>query len=179
MKNFLLTGMFIVWASSANAGIFDGQTLQYTYLFPDQTTEYSNAPNGNYLCCVGIEVSPITDGIGSLDLQSDGFAALFTDSGGFNPASFNGFRITDINGTIPSFTSFTLGLNTALSGDPSLSFDDNNLYVNWQNLSWIPGEVDFNVGVNAIRTLGRLFVDSSVQGSIAAPRRDEPRPVSE
>ena len=147
MKKVILTLVaIVVWASSANAGIFNGHTVQYGYFFPDLSSPSGNADNGNYVVPTTV-VNGFT-GIFSLDLQSDGFTANFHADNSWTAAEFNGFRITDINGTIPDFTSFDVVSNTALSGSPELSFDADNLFVNWQGLSFTSGAVVFSV--NAI-----------------------------
>ena len=96
MKKIILMALLSVFASSANAGIFDSQSLQFQYLFPDQSTPYAGASNGTFAVVAGVEISNIVDNRGSLDLQSDGFTANFTDTFPFTSSTFNGFRITDI-----------------------------------------------------------------------------------
>ncbi len=146
MKKLLLASLLSAFAASANAGIFDGKTVEFQYLFPDQVTNYSGASNGNYTA--GNTVPNLVDGIGTLDIQSNGFVANFNTNSSFTSSGFNGFRITDINGDIDAFTSFTLVSNTSLGGNPVLTFDANNLYVNWQGLGIQPGQVQF--AVNAV-----------------------------
>src|SRR5690349_4958824 len=125
MKKVLAGLVFCAWASAATAGIFDGQTVQYQYLLFTPTNPFD-----------------------------DGFTVQFTISDHWTTVPFNGFRLTDVNGTIPAFTSFTMGANTGLLtetyGNPVLTFDADNLYVNWRSIGFQPGITEFQVGVNAV-----------------------------
>jgi hypothetical protein len=151
MKKLIFTAaLVVVWASSADAGIFNGHTVQYNYFVPDLLPPFvtlsGNAANGNYVVpATGINGF---SGIFSLDLQDDGFTANFQADSSWTGGRFNGFRITDIEGTISDFTSFSVVSNTALIGSPELSFDADHLFVNWRGLSYIPGSIVFSV--NAI-----------------------------
>lgn len=98
-------------ASIANAGIFDGQTVNYQYYFPDLSTPYAAAANGNYLVDSSVEVADVVNGHGTIDFGSDGFVISFTDSSSFSSATFNGFVISDISSTLNPFSSFSLVSN--------------------------------------------------------------------
>lgn len=133
-------------ASIANAGIFDGQTVNYQYYFPDLSTPYAAAANGNYLVDSSVEVADVVNGHGTIDFGSDGFVISFTDSSSFSSATFNGFVISDISSTLnPPFSSFSLISNTGVLGIPTLSFDSDHLYVNWEGLSFTSGNLVFSV----------------------------------
>lgn len=132
-------------ASIANAGIFDGQTVNYQYYFPDLSTPYAAAANGNYLVDSAVEVADVVDGHGTIDFGSDGFVISFTDSSSFSSATFNGFVISDISSTLNPFSSFSLVSNTSVMGTPALSFDSDHLYVNWEGFSFTSGNLVFSV----------------------------------
>jgi hypothetical protein len=174
MKNLLLILLFSVFASSASAAIFDGQTLQYQYYFSDLSSPYSNASNGNYVVGGGVEIANIVDGSGTLDLQGDRFVANITDTSWFNTGAFNGFRITDINGTIADFTSFTFGSNTSLSGAPVLTWDANNLWANFSGLTFVPGQFELVVtaAVPEPETYAMLLVGLGLIGFMARRRNN-------
>ncbi len=162
------------FAFNANAGIFDGKSVEVTYFFPDLSTVYGG-PN-TYAVGPGVEVSDLVDGVANLDIQSDGFTANFFMNGGFSPGAFNGFRITDVNGTIDAFTSFSLAGNTAFNfGAPVLSFDANNLYVNWSDLSFQAGDVQFAVNnlapVPEPETYAMLLAGLGLLGVVARRRK--------
>ncbi|MGB2831736.1 MAG: PEP-CTERM sorting domain-containing protein [Methylotenera sp.] len=187
MKKFLLISMFLIFASNANAGIFDGKSLQLQYFFPDLSSPRIVSSNGTYTVGPGIEVPIIINNalgsnIGNLDFQSDGFTINFTlGPTSFAPSVFSGFRITDINETIGPFATFTLGTNTGLIGSPVLTFDANNLFVNLQGLSFRPGSTQFNVtagpfvpppAVPEPETYAMLLAGLGLMGFVARRRKE-------
>ncbi|WP_297325742.1 PEP-CTERM sorting domain-containing protein [Nitrosomonas sp.] len=133
---------------AANAGLFDGQTVNYQYYFSDLTTPYSAAANGDYLVDSSVEVSNVVDGYGTLDFSGDSFVISFAHGSSFSSAPFNGFVVSDIFSTTDSFTSFNLVSNTGILGTPTLSFDADHLYVNWQGLNFGGGDLMFTVNPN-------------------------------
>ena len=145
-------------ASIANAGIFDGQTVNYQYYFPDLSTPYAAAANGDYLVDSAVEVADVVDGHGTIDFGSDGFVISFTDSSSFSSAAFNGFVISDVSSTLDSFSSFSLVSNTGVMGTPTLSFDSDHLYVNWEGLSFTSGNLVFSV--NSIADKDNVVTDT-------------------
>ena len=77
-----------------------------------------------------------------------------------------------MNSTIAPFTSFTLITNTAGGPNPTLSFDADNLYVNWQGLSYSGGELVF--AVNAVpepETYAMLLAGVGLLGFVARRRK--------
>lgn len=172
LKQVVLGSIFAAIASVANAGLLDGKTVKFEYFYPDLSSPYYGSPNGNYVVGAGVEVSPIVDGNGALDLQSDGFTVNFGNNVGFSNGTFNGFVISDVNSTIAPFTSFTLITNTAGGPNPTLSFDADNLYVNWQGLSYSGGELVF--AVNAVpepETYAMLLAGVGLLGFVARRRK--------
>ncbi len=145
-------------ASIANAGIFDGQTVNYQYYFPDLSTPYAAAANGDYLVDSAVEVADVVDGHGTIDFGSDGFVISFTDSSSFSSAAFNGFVISDVSSTLSPFSSFSLVSNTGVMGTPTLSFDSDHLYVNWEGLSFTSGNLVFSV--NSIADKDNVVTDT-------------------
>ena len=131
--------------SIANAGVFDGHTVNYQYYFPNLSTPYASAGNGDYLVDTGVEISNVVDDFGTIDFSGDKFVISFAHGGNFSPTAFNGFAISDVSASINPFTSFSLVSNTAVSGTPILSFDANHLYVNWAGLNFNRGELVFSV----------------------------------
>ena len=129
----------------AHAGVFDGHMVNYQYYFPDLSTPYAAADNGNYLVDSGVEITNVVDGFGTIDFSGDEFVISFQHSGNFSPTEFNGFAISDVSADINPFTSFSLVSNTAVSGTPTLSFDSNHLYVNWAGLNFNRGDLVFSV----------------------------------
>jgi len=177
MKRLLLGSLFVAMTSGAHAQVFTGQTVNYQYLFPELTSNYSNAANGNYLVGPGVEFSNIVDGYGTMDFHDSGFLVSFTNGTSFTPSTFNGFRVSDVFGTIGSFTSFVLTSNTGVAGTPVLTFDADNLYVNWQGLGFGGGDLAFSVNsVNAIpepETYALLLAGLGLLGLAGRRRRQK------
>ncbi|MDT7519546.1 FxDxF family PEP-CTERM protein [Rhodoferax sp. TBRC 17660] len=176
MKKLAIAAALAVLASTANAGVFTGQSVEFQYFYPNLSTPYGGASNGTFAVGAGVEVANVVDGIGTLDISDDGFTAHFTRDGGFSNGSFNGFRITDISGTIGAFTSFSLVSNTGLGGTPTLSFDADNLYVNWQGQSFNGGDVVFSVNVAPVpepETYAMMLAGLGLLGAAARHRKQK------
>ena len=121
-----------------SASLLDGQTVEYQYLFDTITTPYSSADNGNKLVGAGVEVSNIVDNDGTMDISDTNLFVDFTDVGTYSSfGSFNGFRITDIFGAIPSFTDVSINAATNMTGfnTSRITFDADHIWVDWQSLS--------------------------------------------
>lgn len=177
MKKLVLASMFAAFASVANAGLFDGQQVGFKYYFPDLSSPYGGSANGTYLVGAGIEVANLVDGTGTLDLGGNTITADFPGGVGFSSGSFNGFRITDINNTIAAFTSFSIVDSSTLAGGGiTLSFDSNNLYVNWQSANFNPGKVVFAVNAAPVpepETYASLLAGLGLLGAISRRRRQQ------
>jgi hypothetical protein len=140
-------------SGAAHAALLDGETLNYQYFFASLGSPYGNAPNGDYVVGPGVEIVNFVDGTGGdIDISDTQIAVAFTDVQ-FNSGTFNGFRLMDVFGTIDTFTSVSIDASSTASIDPGrVSFDGDNVWVNFQSLSFSAGEtLVLNVtGVNAI-----------------------------
>lgn len=145
---------FLLMTGGAQASaLLNGKTVEYTYLFPTITSVYFSGVNGNYAVGPGVEISSgfCCDFEGSLDLSDKNILADFHAPGGYSDGSFNGFRITDVFDAIDPFTSVSINAITNMVGfDASrVTFDANNIWVNWQGLGFSPDTVvslDINGG---------------------------------
>ena len=178
MKKLVLASLFAAFASVANAGLFDGQQVEFQYYFPDLSSPYGGSANGTYLVGPGAEVLNLVDGNSrTLDLDGNNITADFPGNVGFSSGSFNGFRITDINNTIAAFTSFSIVDSSTLAGGGiTLSFDSNNLYVNWQSANFNPGKVVFAVNAAPVpepETYASLLAGLGLLGAISRRRRQQ------
>ncbi|GGD98290.1 hypothetical protein GCM10011529_00410 [Polymorphobacter glacialis] len=139
------TAALALVATPAAAATLLGQTVGIQYIFPNTTTVYSDL--GTNL--VGTD-GP-TDGIGYFDLSfSDtSITADFKSEATWSGADFNGFRVYDVNDAITAITSVSL-LSTNMVGlDLSrITFDANNIYVNWNGLAF-NNDTIVTLGVNA------------------------------
>lgn len=122
---------------STSSALMQGNTVQYQYLFPDISTNYFNASNGNYLVGPGIEVANAVDSAGTVDISDTNILVDFNKGATFTSSSFNGFRISDIFSSIAAFTAVTINPITNMAGFSlsNITFDADNIWVNWQGLS--------------------------------------------
>jgi hypothetical protein len=130
-------------ASLANAG-FIGKTVTGQHLFPDLATvfETSDATVG-----AGTEFSML-GGLYTVDVSDTNLVFnIFGQGYSFTPATFNGFHLFDTNGTIDAIVNVTIDSSNLAGFDPSrISFDANNIWVNFQSLSLDPAStVSLNV----------------------------------
>ncbi len=130
---------------SAHAGLLTGKTVSFTYYFPTASSVYSSPANGNYLVGAGVEIpTGVCCGFeGAVDISDSNIRVDFHASSSYSGAAFNGFRVTDVFNTIDDFTLASVNAVTNMAGfsAANVSFDANNIYVNWQGLSFEPGRV--------------------------------------
>lgn len=144
MLRFLATAVAVLsFSSAAHAGLLDGKTVNYQYYFPSTSTPYPNASNGDYVVGTGIEVSNIVVGRGTLDFFGNNLFIDFGINGAFSQIAFNGFKVSDKFGAIDAFTAISIDAATNVAGfDASrISFDDDNLWVNLQDLRFTTNSV--------------------------------------
>lgn len=122
----------------AHAAFLDGQTLGYEYLFPDLGTVFFST---SFVVGAGVELPNMTSEFSapaSVDVSDTNIFIDFLVDRVFSPGSFNGFHMFDLLGTIESFGSVGITLATNLAGFNSslISFDANNLFVNFDALDF-------------------------------------------
>lgn len=130
---FLLSGV-------GHAAVLNGQTLGYDYNYPAVGVHYPAgvAPYpSSVVVGPGIEIPNIVDNIASLNISDTNLLLKFGSNGNFGGnVSFNGFILTDVNGTIPDFTSVTINALSTLAGFDSsrIFFDANTIRINFVGL---------------------------------------------
>jgi hypothetical protein len=131
---FLLSG-------AVHAQLLEGQTLGYDYNYPTVGVHYPSGVPAPYPSSVvvgaGVEIANIADNIASLDISDTNLFLTFGSNGNFGGnVPFNGFVLTDVNGTIPDFTSVTINDISTLAGFDSsrIFFDANTIRVNFVGL---------------------------------------------
>ncbi len=142
MKTLIAAATLCV-AGGANAALLSGETLNYQYFFPDLSSPYSNAQNGDFVVGPGVEITNVVDGAGTLDASDTQITVLFAGDISFSAGTFNGFRLTDALGTIASFASVTINPLTTLGsgfGASNVSFDADHIWVNWASLGFAAGQ---------------------------------------
>jgi hypothetical protein len=134
MKNSLrlITIPVVTWFSlgmgAAQAGLFNGLTVNYPYYFPNLTIPYSTANTSNYLIDSSKKVSSVVGSYDTINLSSDSSAISFIQGSSFSLEPFNRFIISNI-------------LSVSAIDHPYASFNSITdidalappLYVNWQD----------------------------------------------
>jgi hypothetical protein len=123
------------------ASNFTGQTIGYVYQFPDLGSVRRAA---DVVVGPGVEIPSIVPvaPVGSLNLEGDRAVVSFTADSQWTPSPFNGFQLTDRNDTVRDIVGVTILDNGGVPGlDASrITFDANNIYVNWQGLPFVAGQ---------------------------------------
>jgi hypothetical protein len=113
-----------------------GQTVQITYQFPAMG---SVIQTNTVVVGAGVEW-PGFLGIVDVDLADTSITlGNFTSSNAWAAAGFSGFSFFDLMGTIPDFVNVTLAAtNMAGFTQANITFDADNIWLNWQGLSYTP-----------------------------------------
>ncbi|WP_209426949.1 VPLPA-CTERM sorting domain-containing protein [Pararhodobacter sp. SW119] len=136
---------------TALSSTLDGQTVRIDHLWQPSSDLIVVDTSGNVIVGSGVEYT-YTDVFSrdtyTVDIDDTLVTVAFLpDSTGLSEADFNGFRITDVLGVIPDFTSFDI-----LSAGPSFTnalatFDADNLYLNFAGAMFVAGqEIQLRVG---------------------------------
>ena len=127
----------VLWMpASATGALLEGHNVEFQWLFPTINTPYADADNGSKLVGPDCEVNGVAGTSGSIDISDTNILIDFNAYGTLTSEAFNGFRITDINGTIPGFTGVTINPATTLSGVNNIhvAFDSDNVWVDLAGL---------------------------------------------
>jgi hypothetical protein len=126
---------------TVHAAVLDGQTLGYDYNYPTIGAHYPATGTTPYPSSVvvgtGIEIPNIADNIASLDISDTNLLLNFGSNGNFGGnVPFNGFILTDVNGTISDFNSVTINAFSTLAGfdNSRIFFDANTIRINFVGL---------------------------------------------
>jgi len=153
MKKIALLAIFSLIASGqAHAEGLLGKRIGTRYIFPseDGSIYYPDA-------------IVTVDGQTPINIEGDftrSFLMTFTNTGlditfirdsFWKPASFNGFKIWDVDGTLGAFTASIASSNMAGLTASNIRYDQNNIWVNWQGLSFNTAtRVSFNITAAAV-----------------------------
>lgn len=123
-----------LFAGTANAGLI-GNDVLLEYWYPDLSTVRDSATS---TVGAGTEFSNYA-GFFDIDVDDTNITVnQFAISTRFSSASFNGWVISDLNGTIDDIINVTINSATNMVGLDSsrLTFDSNSIGINWQGLSF-------------------------------------------
>lgn len=124
---------------------FINRTLGYQYQFPNYNTSAPYIQGNNFVVGAGVErqdVQATSAGNGSdfasLDVSDTQVAAIYYASATWSTQPYNGFRLYDVNNTVSAITSVTIDPSTNMVGFNAsrVSFDADNINVNWQGLTF-------------------------------------------
>ncbi len=139
MRLALLAVLAVVLCPPASAG-FIGLTIQVDYFYPDTSTLYST---DTVVVGPGTELFgfPYGDPRTNIDLSDTNIYITYNSSSWWTAADFNGLHFYDLAGASGTITGVTINPATNMAGlDASrISFDANNIWVNWQGLSFWGG----------------------------------------
>jgi len=123
------------FAAPASAILLSGHPVGIQYVYPYLGT-INHDLGSNTVGTDGPTIWPENFSFSFTDTTAT--ASDFTESNGWNPTPFNGFRLYDVNGTIPTFTSVTIDPASNMFGFNAsrITFDANNIYVNWNGLNY-------------------------------------------
>jgi hypothetical protein len=114
----------LLTATPASAAPFALNTVRVAYLFPDLATIEQGPVDITAPDAITFALTaPGSFGEVDLLVLDSEIRVIANVNSGFAAATFHGFRITDVNNTIPPFT--------AVTGPPSVvTFDDDNIFIN-------------------------------------------------
>ncbi len=175
MKHFAIlaaTALATAVAAPASAGLV-GQTIGIEYIFPDITTVYQDL-GSNLVGTDGPTTFP-----GYFDFSftdSSVITSNFQFASNWTVTDFNGFHLYDFNGTAPAFTSVTINSLSNMAGlDASrITFDADNIYVNWNGLDFDAGtfvQLDINSAVPEAATWALMLAGFGMVGTSMRRRK--------
>jgi Cadherin-like domain len=120
---------------------FQGASLQYHYVFPSFGADYAGdfavpVTSAQFVVGSGVEFANTGSGVAhyTVDVADTTIKVDYQVGVQWNNTSFNGFRITDYSDSVTPIVSASINSNIA-----SVTFDSNNIYVNWAGHVFQPG----------------------------------------
>jgi hypothetical protein len=168
-----MLALVAVAAVPAHATVMDGATIRLTYEFPALGTIW-NGNTHDLVVGPGFEISgfPVGVAITNVDVSDTNIHVTYDIPGNWIAASFNGFHIFDLFGSIPDFTAVSINPITNLTGfgDARITFDADNIWVDWNGLSF-NSETIVSLDVEAVPEPGTLLLLGTGIAGLVARRR--------
>lgn len=136
-RAFAVAALIALGSSNASAQM-NGGLMNLSYLFPNTGATYANF--GNQVVGAGLEWATSCN-VGCIDVDvSNGTIDMLWHYPGpaqYNPASFSGFRFSDVGASIPGFFSVFVDVSDNSFGldNSRISWDADNIYVDFQGLT--------------------------------------------
>lgn len=142
-----IVGSVLCVAAPAQAALLNGMTVRLEHDFPSQG---SNISSVDVVVGAGIEWTTGLGGIYRVDVSDTALNITFNNAGGtWNTCcSFNGLHLIDIGNTIASFTSASLQSTNFGFPAGAVTFDANNIYVNFGAFGSTPAGGTINIAIN-------------------------------
>ena len=145
-----LSAVLSATCGAASASSLIGDTINFQYFYPSESSLYEQkqitvaADNSDAITSIGIF---------RFDPEASGFKIpSFNTTNYFNPASFNGFKLSSLDFDDGStITGYTLVTNMLGLDDSRVAFTGNTFDINWQGLSFDPNtyvNVDFKTSAS-------------------------------
>jgi len=131
----------------AHATLLDGKTVRLEHDFP---APGNNIASVDAVVGSGVEWATGYAGIYNVDVSDKTLSITFLNNGGtWNTCcSFNGFHLIDIGNTISDFTSVYLSSSNFSFPSSGVTFDANNIYVNFGSFGNTPADGTINLDIN-------------------------------
>ena len=142
-------------ASLAQAG-FIGKTVTGEHLYPDLSSPYESynaaVGSGTEFNFINMDDDGQTNDY-TVDVSDTGLLINMLLQSGWASATFNGFHLFDVNGTIDAISGVSVAANNWAGFDASrISFDANNIWVNFESLDFSPQDsVSLNVSFDTVQ----------------------------
>lgn len=148
MKTIIAFAMLsLATSGQAHAAGLLGKQVATQYFFPDSSQPYTQP---SFTIVDGRTTTSFNRNFNMLFLEKI-VEISFVTSDSWTNASFNGFKISDIDGTIDNFAASIASSNMAGLSNANIRYDDNNIWVNWQGLGFNTGtKVTLNLFASAV-----------------------------
>lgn len=144
---------------------FDAKTISHATYFSTIDAYYGYYTVDTVSSGVEIASSETHQGIYQIDFSDQLITVTITSSVTWTSASFNGFKLVDVNDSLPDFSGITLvSNNSSIVASDIFIADVNTIAVNWQGKSFSTGQsFSFHVNTNA-PNIDPIILDLSGHG---------------